>query len=1006
MVHTRVENLHKKGKLTFALLAFAITLTGSHSPQPETVSPLQIAQHRLDRQPQRHKERISKRQRTQFKVQGIGAPQILDGQNRFISIKRTNKRHVPLSVGEPKFSHPSSLRSESRAITFQQVQQLFPLARHLDAQNKLLNHLGFPEFDLSNELASKTLVAFEIKSSLLKIQEQQNKLLTSSALDKTYQTLGESAFPESDTRQIMKELFVNSKSQAISKMAFDISLFAGSISEHALNKDSLPFLAEQLVKNYNSVFANEFRGNMPLALILLLMFLSPVALAFREKKKRTRLLFVLTITALLISACSGTTTQPERFQAPQNTITLTPEFLATLTPNQLQTAKQMVELFPILSNAPANRIAGIEQLINRATPAQQQIIFRAIYSNRLAVLSGLPRETQLALLNKSAFGYSGCADSRTPCSLNAKKISGDFPNLINPGEADMLKISVLDSRTVGAQPTLFPPGTKSSIFAPHKQDCFGEKGCGLLGGVQMYLTEGGEQKLLDHHVPPATVKEIKRLIDIGNDGQPLSWAERGALIQAKMNNHDVLFGTVGHADNTFAIEGIVKADGAIIKGENFLRVKDQYRELVSLANLLHNPQPVLEALTTQAPEIIMWSFSKKITPANMLGEYGLQPGKIFVQSLDDLTPTKSLNLDQIRKVMSGGAYGSGHLPNSRVLTIVADSLGDLARIEAELMLNREAYALDKFLADGGVLIKLIPDGGGGYKLMALENAATFGKGQITLELANEARAFKQVSLTNEAAYYLTRVAEVKLNAGLISIEQYNAAIVAIKGLKNSIAIGSRALEVVGLYYLIGDAANSLANVHGKGPLTSALMPIEVDDTTGRRLTEITVSQSALARQHASAVANDISPSGIAKKTPSNMVGMIFAPSIPDPGAGTDVIATFNKTLVFFLLTSSPIREIQPDGTIIHDPFTTENKNQPISLVTPEGYVRTDVASETVVASFIPGQQNILYYWNMIVDPASKTITFKFLKLKQVNPNVLKENLKKIYPGDVQNLISP
>ena len=59
----------------------------------------------------------------------------------------------------------------------------------------------------------------------------------------------------------------------------------------------------------------------------------------------------------------------------------------------------------------------------------------------------------------------------------------------------------------------------------------------------------------------------------------------------------------------------------------------------------------------------------------------------------------------------------------------------MARIEADLSINREAYGLTTFFKNNGVIIKLIPEESGKFKMMAIETEKTFGKGGIiTYEL--------------------------------------------------------------------------------------------------------------------------------------------------------------------------------------------------------------------------------------------------------------------------------
>ena len=141
-----------------------------------------------------------------------------------------------------------------------------------------------------------------------------------------------------------------------------------------------------------------------------------------------------------------------------------------------------------------------------------------------------------------------------------------------------------------------------------------------------FFTPGGEASLIKHNVPPSVITEIKTMIfDFGQPGKAQPWADTGALIQAKLNNHPVLIGIVGHADNTFEMRGIALPTGEIIYDMG------KYENLVAMARFMHQPHPELSALTTQRPEIIAMSFSRNKTINAMFGVAAEEKGNLLPQ---------------------------------------------------------------------------------------------------------------------------------------------------------------------------------------------------------------------------------------------------------------------------------------------------------------------------------------------------------------------------------------
>lgn len=731
---------------------------------------------------------------------------------------------------------------------------------------------------------------------------------------------------------------------------------------------------------------------------------SSPTLSRRDFLKLSTIIGVLT---LLLSACN-TIPEPES-KGSSTPVPLQSEVLKPLTPNQQRNAQVVAMTYAALTRIPSKVFAGID-VFGTASPKQTEIILNTFTANDGAVISMLPQSARpVSGVGTSIPLYdivpaAECADARI-CGPSIIRVE-DFPDVFTYSDAKGVRIP--SSRSVGTQPTLFEKGTKYSMFVVHRQNCLeGTEKCGLLDGIRVFLSDGGEEALLHHNVPRGTIEEIKRLIALGNKGTAEDWAFVGAKIQAALNNHPVLIAIKGHADNTFIFKGVALPDGRIV--EDY----DQYKTFKAIAQVLNKPHLEASALFTQKPENIYWSFSRRFTPDSLLGQYGEQKGKVFVQSVTDFTPGKLLTDAEIEKVLGGGAYGAGYLPNEGVLTIVADNLEDLARIEAKIAANPEKYGLTTFFKNKGVLIKLIPDNAGGYALMEMENEATFAKltdlqkaatlgrdGQLTYEIQKGGQTFKQLGLTDSVVIHLERVLQVRLNAGLISNAQFEALIKFTKGTATTLKIGAKIFEVVGLALVANDLLSFVSdNVLNRGRLTSELMPVTLSDTRGFPVTSFSINRQAIVDEHAAALRAEWS-----RKNPAwhglklTQIGKLLRVSFPTRGIGTDTIATGNSSEVVLIVTSSPFKEINKNGDLVFDRFDSTNPKQTVSFVDPNGnFIRSDKESETIVASFNSEKPGKLNYWKLKVVPSNdpkvdSTFQFTFIKTVDIDTKELAKNL--------------
>lgn len=682
-------------------------------------------------------------------------------------------------------------------------------------------------------------------------------------------------------------------------------------------------------------------------------------------------------------------------------------FLPTPNARERDILKETAKYYSLFSRIPAAYSTGFENLNLPMTPEQQYLLFRAFNANDVAAMGSTQAQIEQALNEGRAYGIALCSDSRCPAPFNvpqAKTFADQFTGIVQQGDSidnflttDKKGYNLIESRTVGAQPTIFPKGTKASIFAPHAQTCLpGVEKCGFNDAISVFLGPGGEETLRNHHVPEGVIAEIKTMIsEFDQPGKARSWAEKGAAIQAKLNNHPVMFGVVGHADNSFEIGGMAFPSGRIVYDVH------GYDDLAAIAKFMHDPHPELSSLTTQKPGVITWVFSRDKTVNTMYGEMAKEKGVLFASTLTDFTPGKKLTLEEIKKVANGGSYATGHLENEGVLTLVADSLDDMVKIDAELNLNRKAYGLDTFFSKNGVIIKLVPDRSGKFKMMAIETGETFGKGgSIVYELAAGGKGVKNAGITEDVVSYLIRLAEVKKNAGYLSPLQFDFAVNTLKAAKYTTKAGLWVLDFIGTYYIIKDGSYFLNDeIFRKGILTGFQMEKTVTYENKKAKT-ISIKRTELVKEHANAMRQIIS-----NKDPrwNNRIGKVLSVNLTTYPVGPDALFTIDNQEIFFLYTDSPISGVKQNGKftdIIHEPFdiTTDYKieKQTIALVDPDGQsMRSDVPDLKIVTSINSNQPNVINYWIMTVDPLTDSFMFTFLQSVEVNPEQFKQTLESL-----------
>lgn len=463
---------------------------------------------------------------------------------------------------------------------------------------------------------------------------------------------------------------------------------------------------------------------------------------------RRNLLLLLGAGALVLSAC-GAADASKNISHPV-AATIGPSFVPTPdgsgSPVYLNQLPPQTAFLSIAARYNTELAPGLTAI---SDPVQRDIIAAVLRSNDIASSAGYSFLQEEALKNGYAIGVAGCADSRS-CFPNV------FPAVVE-GESFVKEGAALEVSRVGAQPALFPNGVNYSVFGPH-QTCLGvDTGCGALSGVKTILeSPHGEAELLHHGITQNTINELNRLIGMGTTADPVEWAKVGARIQAEMNmaahgvNHYVVYGSLGVADGTFQVEGVVDAFGKVYS-------LDEIPLLSAYIEFIRQPHPIIEAIARgQSPQVNVLNASRTFSTRAVVGDLAGEQGTVFKSSVD-LTPGRPLSFLEARQIIGGGDYSLAHLEQrGNVLFLIADNEADMIMLRTTLLTEGKTNgAIAQFLKKGGIIVETMPDKFGKFSgIMTLRTADDISRDLKTLDLLSEGLISKTISvdagLLNEA----------------------------------------------------------------------------------------------------------------------------------------------------------------------------------------------------------------------------------------------------------------
>jgi hypothetical protein len=356
-------------------------------------------------------------------------------------------------------------------------------------------------------------------------------------------------------------------------------------------------------------------------------------------------------------------------------------------------------------------------------------------------------------------------DVKLPISICGDSRACAIPQKIMLNSGHELTVGPDLAARVGAQPMEVPGGKNVSIFMDHGLSAEDSTGCGLLGGVDSYYAAGktglkaagytpeeiksveevfknktindavawndvperikngvdefhqtATQALTKVHgdkfLTKNTVSDIQRLVDNGISSDSQIWVHEGALQQAQLTggDHTVIAVYQGHADNSVTIKGAVRSDGTTMTLDELLQAAEGNEDIeiaVKYLQALNQPTALDETLTSQAPTLNVISASKNSSLDTVFGQLAETRGILFKQSI---LQGAEFTQEEAMRMVAGMDYSLSHLPQKGfVLVLEADNPGDMAMLRYAWS---QSGALEKFNANHGVVLELMPGEGG------------------------------------------------------------------------------------------------------------------------------------------------------------------------------------------------------------------------------------------------------------------------------------------------------
>lgn len=667
-----------------------------------------------------------------------------------------------------------------------------------------------------------------------------------------------------------------------------------------------------------------------------------------------------------------------------------------------------MSIFSVLTRLSPAQIVGFSSVGNQE---QRQLLSAMFIENSTHTAGGEVKLRQIAIDQGFAIGKAGCSDSRI-CGRP------QFPIEVEGiASEQMLTGRVIEVNRVGVQPAVFPDGVNMSVFSPH-QTCVGvSKGCGLLGGIDVILSQGeaGEKLLKSKGITELTIQEIKRVIGLGANSQPEDWARVGARIQANMNasahkkSHFVMYGVEGHADDMFRVGGIVDEAG------NVYDVADpRFRLLKSYGDFINQPHALLEEIAAgQAPSINHVNLSRDKSSQDVLGKFGMEKGKVFSSDVIAKIPGQALTAEESLQLLGGNDYSLAHLmQREKILLITADTEADLTTFRKIMLTEgRTRGALNTFLESGGLVVESTVDANGKfYGVLRIRNMESMVAEMVSVDSALKGIVSTDIPVTPA----LMKEAQDITNAQVASGKVGNSSIIErAKVLWKQIAKFGRPMGTVLKYVLqsAGDIATVLEMAQfvnedikqytltykNKATLNRTIflgrnhrqfetreLPVLTEKYHGGNpylltggIEKVVLHQDDLKNAYAAALRAfmDHGPHGNKPDSPwkdltADQLGKALVVEVPT--FAYDGVAGGMENHAFFLT----IRPEQMTGSRI---FVQRDQNQVMQLddtMTGMPVFGSIDAPPQIVSSFNPKKPDLIYFWQIVANPRSRTFELR------------------------------
>lgn len=631
---------------------------------------------------------------------------------------------------------------------------------------------------------------------------------------------------------------------------------------------------------------------------------------------------------------------------------ITPTAVPTPEPFDLLTTARQIVSSPDTSN-----FAPILSFLFHAQP--QQIVNAVSYGptisteQRLIITQILDSNSYQSYTNINTkptvfLGLSQCSDSRCVIPSTLYGQNGQV-------------FDIFQTNKIAAQPSLFPGNTAGSFFMTHVNDCKSSTGCGALNGISVLLKNetAGIQALRDHNVPEDTIQALQALIKKGTTANASEWAIMGARIQADMNNHPVVAVVYGHADKTLQIQGVI-----LPKNGGVINSIDMYPQLKEVSMLLNNPLPLKnEGLALgQTPKAIAINFSRLWSTDKIYGPLHQNAGNVFKVGPTKLTNV-ALTVDEIDDVAKSAGYGLSALKNGKVAVITADSITDLNLIRARLALRASTNGIDDFLTKGGVIISALiePRSGKIGKYAIIETAVdTFGAEKPFLRELSKGRFM----IPANVATFFTSTSQKFFNSsfmsGMVNSSHFKRVQATFDFMKLPVRILGRVVGSTADIFTLIEISQRFESIIGLGTDTNSPPIRNFDSCSNLAKCSFTINRTYLVNEHSFALLKYLSngkygnrqkESPWSEMEPSDVGKNITLQFLTDYSKPAFSLRS-NPKYKFILRTASPY-VLDAQGNVSSQFVdATQNPSQPIMLVSPHGFMVSDVVgSETYTLSY-------------------------------------------------------